>query len=768
MKFATKLLLGLSGTILIGATSMLAVGGGQTAKLFEKQIIMRMEDNAYHMIEKLDRDFAERFLHLRAFVQTPAFIAAASSPEQTTRHLEEYLRWHPEYPSGAFFTADRVAVADTAGPGGGEQEDPGGCWAEIAAGKDTAVCVQRASPGGSPMIRLAVVVKDGRATRGVAVLRLPLQVLEEHLRQDPRSRGYAEHLHVDLLDREGVLLYSNFEREGILQQTSPDWAFLRERVSAGQVSGSLRYTNPAETTGEEILVYVREQGFGEFAGSGWTLVLFVPTSEVFAPVGEFRLKIAIVVLGAASTLLTIMFLLVRAFTRPIEELGRAAREIERGNLHVRVPAGARDELGLFAGTFNQMAASLQESQRALATSNRELEDKIEERTLELLRTNEALHAELSERVKAQEALVVRERLLRLNADVGEAVIREANVGATLQLCGDVIARDLDAVLVRIWTMGDEEGVLELRASAGEFQRIDGQHSRKIVGELKIGIIAKEQRPILTNAVAGDADITDQEWVRREGIVAFAGYPLIVDRKTAGVLALFARRPLERHVLASLAVAADKIALYLGRKGAENALRESEQRYRDLFASSSDGVYTVNAAGVFTSMNQAGALIFGHESPDEIVGRPVLDYWRDPRSRAVFLEELETKKALSAYPIAARKKNGELLELESSARRVEDAAGNFLGVQGVLRDVTERMRAAAERELLLAQLQEAAASVKTLSGLLPICAGCKKIRDREGSWSQIETYIKSHSEAEFTHGLCPDCLKVYFPGTGGKS
>ena len=78
------------------------------------------------------------------------------------------------------------------------------------------------------------------------------------------------------------------------------------------------------------------------------------------------------------------------------------------------------------------------------------------------------------------------------------------------------------------------------------------------------------------------------------------------------------------------------------------------------------------------------------------------------------------------------------------------------------DITERKQAAAERERLIRELQDALANVKTLHGLLPICAGCKKIRDDKGYWNQIEAYISRHSDAKFSHGFCPDCVKKYYP------
>jgi two-component system sensor histidine kinase/response regulator len=79
------------------------------------------------------------------------------------------------------------------------------------------------------------------------------------------------------------------------------------------------------------------------------------------------------------------------------------------------------------------------------------------------------------------------------------------------------------------------------------------------------------------------------------------------------------------------------------------------------------------------------------------------------------------------------------------------------------EIAERQRAQAERERLIAQLRDALASVQTLSGLIPICASCKKIRDDQGFWQRVETYITEHSDAKFTHGLCPECARKFYPG-----
>jgi PAS domain S-box-containing protein len=92
----------------------------------------------------------------------------------------------------------------------------------------------------------------------------------------------------------------------------------------------------------------------------------------------------------------------------------------------------------------------------------------------------------------------------------------------------------------------------------------------------------------------------------------------------------------------------------------------------------------------------------------------------------------------------------------------EAEGKVVKLFGTFQDITLRKEAEAERERLIGELREALAEVKQLSGLLPICSSCKKIRDDKGYWTQIETYIHKHSDAQFSHGICPECAKKLYP------
>jgi signal transduction histidine kinase len=96
-------------------------------------------------------------------------------------------------------------------------------------------------------------------------------------------------------------------------------------------------------------------------------------------------------------------------------------------------------------------------------------------------------------------------------------------------------------------------------------------------------------------------------------------------------------------------------------------------------------------------------------------------------------------------------------------RLRNAQGDIVGAIQCAEDITERIRAEEERERLISELQKALSEVKILSGLLPICASCKKIRDDSGYWNQIESYIRDHSDAEFSHSICPECAQKIYPG-----
>jgi len=89
-------------------------------------------------------------------------------------------------------------------------------------------------------------------------------------------------------------------------------------------------------------------------------------------------------------------------------------------------------------------------------------------------------------------------------------------------------------------------------------------------------------------------------------------------------------------------------------------------------------------------------------------------------------------------------------------------GQTNGLRSIIVDITERKKKELVKEVLIEKLQKAISEIKTLRGIIPICSHCKKIRDDKGYYQQVETYVSRHTEAEFSHGLCPECEKKYYP------
>jgi PAS domain S-box-containing protein len=188
--------------------------------------------------------------------------------------------------------------------------------------------------------------------------------------------------------------------------------------------------------------------------------------------------------------------------------------------------------------------------------------------------------------------------------------------------------------------------------------------------------------------------------------------------------------------------------------AEAALRESEDRYRSFFAYSIDAILLTAPDGRIFAANPAACRIFGRTEAEICqAGRNGLIDISDPRLPAALEQRARTGSFRGELSLLRR--DGTVFPGEVSTAVFRDRDGSDR-TSMVIRDITERKRAEQEREELIGALQEAIANIKTLRGLLPICASCKKIRDDTGYWSQIEAYIQAHSDAVFSHGICPEC------------
>src|SRR5215510_8216314 len=215
--------------------------------------------------------------------------------------------------------------------------------------------------------------------------------------------------------------------------------------------------------------------------------------------------------------------------------------------------------------------------------------------------------DIEDRKQAEDMLV---RQAGVRADVSAAFSKPTDLAEILRGCTEAIVRHLDAAFARIWTLNKDESVLELQASAGMYTRLDGSYSRIPVGDLKVGLIAREKKAHFTNDVVNDPRVNDKRWAQDNGMVAFAGYPLVVEDRLIGVLALFARRQLSESILDTLASVADTIAQGIERKRAEGSLRnaldeiqKSESKLRQVIDTIPTAAWTTRPDGYCDFLNQ---------------------------------------------------------------------------------------------------------------------------------------------------------------------
>lgn len=200
-----------------------------------------------------------------------------------------------------------------------------------------------------------------------------------------------------------------------------------------------------------------------------------------------------------------------------------------------------------------------------------------------------------------------------------------------------------------------------------------------------------------------------------------------------------------------------------REAFEASLRESEEKWHSAVNNAVVGFYQVVEAGDFIMVNDKLAAILGYDSSAQLLNniKNIKQLYVNPQERLPLIERLSVRGVTGQTEVQFKAHTGIPIWISLSARAFTAPSGDTV-FEGYIIDITKRKKAEAEKERLYRELKVSMEQVRTLQGMLPICSHCKKVRDDKGYWNQLEEYISSHSDAQFSHSICPECIEKLYP------
>ena len=317
----------------------------------------------------------------------------------------------------------------------------------------------------------------------------------------------------------------------------------------------------------------------------------------------------------------------------------------------------------------------------------------------------------------------------MTRDIAVALTQGTGLPDCLRRCAEALVRHLDAAFARIWTLNEAQDVLELQASAGMYTHLDGPHSRIPVGQFKIGLIARDREPHLTNQVIGDPRVGDQEWARREGMSAFAGHPLICDDHVVGVMAVFSRRELTRATLDAFGAVANIIATGIAHWTAVDALHATEERLDLAVRGSGAGLWDWNVLTGRVDFSPRLKEMLGYEvaeMEDVFASFETRLHPEDhDRVLAAIADHLE-RRVPYAVDYRLRTRSGEYRWFHARGQAIWSEAGDPTRMLGSITDITDRKRSEERFRLLVEASPDALVITDRRSVIVMVNAQTEKL------------------------------------------
>jgi PAS domain-containing protein len=315
-------------------------------------------------------------------------------------------------------------------------------------------------------------------------------------------------------------------------------------------------------------------------------------------------------------------------------------------------------------------------------------------TEELLARSQEQARQLEEQAHA---LGVRARLDGMHSAIAAALARSQDFEITPRECAEAIMRGVDGAFSRVWMVEPGTDMLVLHTSVGLYTRLDGEHSRVKVGQLKLGRIAATRTPLQTNKIEDEPGV-DRAWTKQQGLVGFGGYPLVAQDRLVGVVVTFTRQPLSNFEFEALEQAARRISVGIERRQTEEQLQHINFMADSALDLTKAGYWHVplDGSGWYNSSERAVRIFGDPPTPD---CRYTLEHWAervrlgDEAAAKVTAENFQaaiegTVPAYDATYAYRRPVDERTVWIHALGRVVKDQDGKPKDMYGVTQDITD--------------------------------------------------------------------------------
>jgi len=280
------------------------------------------------------------------------------------------------------------------------------------------------------------------------------------------------------------------------------------------------------------------------------------------------------------------------------------------------------------------------------------------------------------------------RLAAFGAEVGLILARRDSLEAILAGCARAMLQYLNASLAQVFTFDSRKRVFEVRATTSH----DGKLAARDIPGVKLDVDGLAQgKPVVIKQLLDDGRVLDRDWVKREGFLSYAAYPLLLEENLVGLMSMFSAQPLTEQITQEMGSVANGISLCIERKRSEEALDASEDKYRSVVENIKEVIFQMDEFGHWTFLNPAWTAITGFEVKPTL-GTFFIEFLHEEdreHNRHIFLQLLQRSLEYCRYETRFLTKNGKVRWVEIYAQPTLNPDGTILGISGSLTDVTER-------------------------------------------------------------------------------